>query len=524
VFGDPLGHLEDIEIDWPNEPPTHFTDDLTLTEVVRQASGRVHIGFKEPGINKMVNRPTRSFANNSRKTVPAVTAATIKAARAYLESQGARITMPFRRLPGVVAEIDPEMAATIGAHPLIDYVEPVAIDRPWSIRPIPSFQEIIPNNIEAIRADDAHALGELGSGSIVTIMDHGSWDGFLSHHEDLPAYQPYWGCRTFEVPDPGQYCRDEQVGEYRGHGSNVAGIAVALRGNNRGVVGVAPNAIYRSLTVCTDEVGGCATDWETAALEEIRNNGFREIVNMSFGGAYRAQRETAASLAYQAGDLLVAAAGNDGVSQVDYPARASSVIAVSSLNTFNTARASHSQYGPQIEFAAPGYVELTTDVGAGDNNYSDDFVGTSAATPHVTGVAALIWAQNPNLTNVEVRNWLRYSVDDLSPTGRDNETGYGRTNAYKAVTTVPPLTISISGPNQVNLTPLSQDCTWTAVVTGGRPPYSYIWSGVLSGNQKDVTGQVLWSGNLNLQVTSDDNQVRNTSKSITVNPSAPDCN
>jgi subtilisin family serine protease len=132
--------------------------------------------------------------------------------------------------------------------------------------------------------------------------------------------------------------------------------------------------------------------------------------------------------------LLIAAAGNDGDEgedypggNVDYPARYSSVIAVAATD-INDGRPAWSSYGPEVELAAPGVGVKSTWL---DDGYAT-LDGTSMATPHVTGTAALILAKNPTLTNEDVRNILKTTAEDLGAEGFDIYYGYGLVDAEEA--------------------------------------------------------------------------------------------
>ena len=160
------------------------------------------------------------------------------------------------------------------------------------------------------------------------------------------------------------------------------------------------------------------------------------VMNMSLGS--KAGSETlreACDRAYERGHLLVAAAGNAGEpsgegEDVIYPAAYSSVIAVAASDVLDR-RADFSSTGPEVELIAPGVdVDSTW---PGDEYH--EAKGTSAAAPHVAGVAALVWAANPDLTNVQVRQVLRDTAEDL---GLDaNHQGYGLVRADSAVARAP---------------------------------------------------------------------------------------
>ncbi|HET6992409.1 MAG TPA: S8 family serine peptidase, partial [Bacteroidia bacterium] len=86
----------------------------------------------------------------------------------------------------------------------------------------------------------------------------------------------------------------------------------------------------------------------------------------------------------------------------------------------------------QVDVCAPG-VKIVTTKNISDGQYTDSFSGTSAATPHVAGVAALILSVNPELTASEVENIIKTTTDSLGMIVPNPQTGYGRVNAFEAV-------------------------------------------------------------------------------------------
>ena len=138
------------------------------------------------------------------------------------------------------------------------------------------------------------------------------------------------------------------------------------------------------------------------------------MVNMSLGGGSASATERDAMQSFtDAGMLLVAAAGNDGNSGKSYPASYDAVMSVAAVDS-NENRASYSQYNDQVEIAAPGSAVQST---YPTNTYAA-LSGTSMATPHVAGGAALIWSYFPQCTNNQIRNALNVSAEDKGSAGR----------------------------------------------------------------------------------------------------------
>lgn len=247
------------------------------------------------------------------------------------------------------------------------------------------------------------------------------------------------------------------------HGTHVSGIIAALD-NDAGVVGAGPQASIYALKVLDASGGGYWSDIINA-LDWASANGI-QVVNMSLGASSDAPGvHDAIKSAYNAGTVLVAAAGNSGncggkSNTVGYPARYEEVIAVGATDQ-NDLRPCFSSHGDQVEFAAPGVSVLSTVIGGGYASFS----GTSMASPHVAGTVALVLAngsladQNGDgvVNNVDVRLWLRSTADDLGNFGKDNEYGYGLIDADEAAPFTGPVDAppSISVTNPANGTTLS---------------------------------------------------------------------
>jgi hypothetical protein len=166
--------------------------------------------------------------------------------------------------------------------------------------------------------------------------------------------------------------------------------------------------------------------------------GGANVISMSLGHAgFGSTENSAFADLFSSNILIVAAAGNSGNTDLVYPASYDSVMSVAAVNSKRNV-ASFSQRNAQVEIAAPGVSVLST-IPMGTGNVQSNYAyksGTSMATPHVSGVAALIWSHDTTKTASEVRAALQSAADDLGDDGRDNSTGYGLVQAAAACATL----------------------------------------------------------------------------------------
>lgn len=223
------------------------------------------------------------------------------------------------------------------------------------------------------------------------------------------------------------------------HGTLVAGCVAAKTNNGIGVAGVAGGWNSAGVSVLLIGVGESSPNtaaMDNAVLYAVENGA--KIIQLSLSLEPSAALNAAFDMAYNTyGALIVCAAGNSSSgAPVSYPATNSLVMAVSASNE-NDFRADLSNFGPEVEVAAPGKNILSTDI----NNYQASS-GTSFAAPIVSGIAALIWSQDDSLTNTEVRQLLKETADKVGgynyhwnpgKPGHSQELGYGRVNAFKAL-------------------------------------------------------------------------------------------
>ena len=223
------------------------------------------------------------------------------------------------------------------------------------------------------------------------------------------------------------------------HATHVAGTIAATGNNEVGVTGVNwQTSIMPLKVVDIDDRFGIHTDDVIEALEYAVRNGAAISNNSWGGGNYGQTLANEIRDADQAGHLFVAAAGNGGTDQFGddndttpfYPASYdnANIISVAASNNEDELT-SFSNYGAtSVDLAAPGKLILSTYPG-NEYGYGE---GTSMATPHVTGAAALIKSQQPNLNDTQIKTAILNSVDEIVSLQGKLVTG-GRLNAAKAL-------------------------------------------------------------------------------------------
>jgi serine protease len=216
-----------------------------------------------------------------------------------------------------------------------------------------------------------------------------------------------------------------------GHGTHVSGTIAQTTNNNYGCAGVAYEASILPVKVLGADGSGSNFD----VAEGIRwaaDHGAR-VINMSLGGGGGSTLQEAVRYATAKGVVICAAAGNGGGGSLSYPAAYPETISVGAIQS-NGTKASFSQYGTGLSVMAPGVniLQQTWDPKNGQF-YFGSWAGTSMATPHVAGTAALVVARNPSLTPAQVKDILQRTARDLGPAGWDSQTGYGLIDAAAAV-------------------------------------------------------------------------------------------
>jgi subtilisin family serine protease len=246
------------------------------------------------------------------------------------------------------------------------------------------------------------------------------------------------------------------VTDDNGHGTHTAGTIAAIGNNGSGIVGVAWNSKLMPLKFL-DSNGSGPIDSGAKALIYAADMGAR-ISSNSWGCTCNSQAlDDALQYEHDRNMVAVVAAGNDyGSDALDNsPAGVDGAITVGATDS-NNAIANFSNIGSRIDVVAPGVDILSlksavSPVCSGTKIVAMSYCvlsGTSMATPHVSGLAALLIARNPALSNEQVRQLLRTNAGDLGTIGRDQTFGYGLIDAAKTTTAaaVAPVSAYISSP------------------------------------------------------------------------------
>jgi hypothetical protein len=279
-----------------------------------------------------------------------------------------------------------------------------------------------------IRATDAWTVTRGDPNVIIAVIDSGA---DLDHPDLQPNILPRGG-EDWDFAD----LNDPVPDDLNGHGTHVAG-TVAGSDNAIGVVGVAPGCRIMPLRIDLqtgmNQNRADAINYVRAQAAANPNRSY--VVNCSWrtNGDHAGVR-TAIQNAVAGNVVIVFAAGNDNVNtdvSPRFPGVYPEVISVAALDQSDR-RANFSNFGSTVDIAAPG-VNIWSTMPNDTFGFLD---GTSMASPHVAGVAALIWSRHRDLVAAQVREILEATADDITATnpGFVGTLGRGRVNAFSAVT------------------------------------------------------------------------------------------
>lgn len=358
---------------------------------------------------------------------------------AVLSAIGGQIVRSYRTVPGLhLVAIDGDVKTTVAllsAMPEVRYAEPDRVMRASVLPNDPSY-----GNLWGMSSINAPAAWDVTTGDqnfVVAVID----TGVQRPHDDLAANM--WtnvledGFNGIDDDNNGFidddrgwdfYQNDRRPFDTNGHGTHVAGTIGAVGNNNLGVVGVNWHISIMPIRFLgpngTGAVSGAISAVEYATMFGVK------VSNNSWGGGSSTALKDAIKASKDVGHIFVAAAGNDGNSQAGYPARytLNNIISVAAVSSSDSL-ASFSNYNAiSVDLGAPGVSIYSTYKSQGYAWLS----GTSMATPHVTGVVALVYEQNPTMAFYQIRDKVFTTVRPVSSLSGKTVTG-GVVDAADAV-------------------------------------------------------------------------------------------
>lgn len=347
-------------------------------------------------------------------------------------------------------EVDAIGSAAAVAGPAVFPNDP-GFSKQWALHNDGSFSPSAKSNAD-INMPEAWSVQQGSDKITVAILDTGL-------KTDHPEFKDRLWSNPKEIPENGldddnNGYTDDAIGwnftnssrivtDDAGHGTHVASI-VAARGNNAAnYAGVDWNCKIMICKVLAQDNTGYYSWWAQAIHYAVDHGA--KVINMSLGGDVRSQTlEDAVNYARSRNVLIVASMQNANNNVTYYPAGYGATLAVGATDPDDNrstrlgGTGAGSNYGNHIDLVAPGNYIYGLSPGINPND-AVVLSGTSQAAPFVSGVAALLWAQQPNATVAEIEKRITASADDQvgNPTedapGWDLYYGYGRLNAFRAL-------------------------------------------------------------------------------------------
>ena len=365
-----------------------------------------------------------------------------------------------------------EAAKKLASSPLVKLAEPNIIFHTETTNPNESSNPSSDYNKQwnlwdayGIRANQAWDLQKGSSSLTLAVID----TGLDYNHEE------FTNPTTRRVGGYDFYNGDSDPMDDNGHGTTVSGVACANTNNSVGIAGVDWRAKIMPLKALNasgeGSLDGVVSGINWAAGQEV------DVINMSFtSSTYSQELEMAVEYAHSKGCVMVAAAGNEGTTRIDYPAALTYVIGVASIGPGGN-RSSFSNYNYSVDIAAPGENIYGPYIGPGENRYLSGS-GTSEATPHVAGAALLLKAEYPGATPDEIWRRLKDGARDLGDPGYDERYGWGLLDVNASLRT--PL-VNITSPSDFSY-PVSGKVSATASDANANIQYFELW---VDGQQRD---------------------------------------
>jgi len=343
-------------------------------------------------------------------------------------------TLALYRL-GLPEGVDVQQAVTLyNELPWVEYAEPNYIVRAAILPDDPLYSPEQAWYYDVINAPAGWDIERGKSAIIAAVLD----TGVELDHPDLES-KVWMNARELvgnDIDDDKNGCIDDVHGcnfvalppssdasDDHGHGTMVAGILGARSNNGVGVAGTAWGVTLLPVKVLDSTGAGTASDVAQGIVYAAKSGA--QIINLSMArpSPSRALEEAVEEAHNVFGVILVGASGNENLEGVGYPAAYPGVIAVSAFDHSDpSSRAPFSNWGPEVNVAAPGVDVFSTHL---DGGYATGG-GTSFATAFVSGLVALLLSQDSSRSDDDIRALLRISTDDLPDGDAPNWDGWGR--------------------------------------------------------------------------------------------------
>jgi len=352
-----------------------------------------------------------------------------------LAQHGGRATIRLHSANAIAGRIPVERLRALRLSPNVAAVEEDVILRASIAPNDPRYASNQTPAFQLINAPQAWDLSK-GSGVRVCVLD----TGVRSDHEDLGS----GGSGKIKV---GRNFTTTDVADFadrHGHGTHTSGTVGAKANNGIGVASAGFDCELATGKVL-DDTGSGSTSWIAAGIDWASTTSGAKIISMSFGGGGTTALRDSVNAAWNNGLLLVGAAGNSNSSTVDFPGGYPNVMSVASTDSSGV-RSSFSSYGSTVDIAAPGS-SINSTYASSATSYAT-LSGTSMATPHVAGIAALLWAHLSAPSNALVRLRL-----ETSPTRTVEMPDGGQIPlldalaALKSTATLPVVTVTATDPD-----------------------------------------------------------------------------
>jgi len=421
----------------------NLAEDVKVEGKKKKKKGKNKKGKKKKGKKKKgkKNKKKKKTAPPTASPTKKPTANNVKVLVTYYDRFGLQTAMNSANIKVTneddswdffAAEMDPSMVKNYKEDEFVKYVD---VDHDMQNYTLPVTQEDVDDNVRRLQEDVPWGITSVlqnvnffNSQNVngpkkVCVADTGYGLG----HNDLPTEPDVTGK---DATGDFNEAWDDDEGQ---HGTHCSGTVAAKGGNGKGVVGVIPNNKQGNFQLvigkALSKTGSGSASSVMKAVQGCVDQG-ANVVSLSLGcNNCKTQTEDAfyTRLYEKENILLVAAAGNSGNSARSYPASYGAVMSVGAM-TSSEKRSSFSQFNDQVEISAPGSGVRSTIPG---NNFAT-WDGTSMATPHVAGVAGLLWMYFPTCKNYQIRNVINKSAKDIDSSGCEQRTGYGLVQAKDA--------------------------------------------------------------------------------------------